>query len=562
MATALNDKVKVFDDYLISKAQVCFRTFVTQMMPNYEVELPHEIMIDEIQDWLFTEEYDNLIIQAPPRIGKSQLSSRFVPAFVQGMFNHHLRESFGVEAYVPMLLGSYSPELATSFANDMRNYMCSPTYNQIFPRIQVCNSAKYGMQYNWGSRFFDILSDSTPDDLCKSHYFRKEVDMIKHIHRAGSIRSVSLGSAVTGFGSVITILDDMVKNLSDVDRPLLRKKTDDWYKSVISTRSEAIKIKRFNFIYRPKKLLLMTRWHEDDLIGRIIEREPGNWKVVSLPAEAYGKDDELRHPRDLREKGVILSDRIYAPERKKVLSKREYSALYQQKPAAEGGNIITVDKIRYYKGKPRFKPDFIIGSADLSFDAVDEEFSVKGSSFCVFQKWGLKLEPCEIYLMDQVRARMDYYEQKQALKNFIHNQPEGSRFTEFWIEKAANASAVFAELGPSVRRRKSKEAYAQLEQEIPFLQLHPVSDSKTIRLTQVLYMFQNGLVYLPEDKEWVRDYVDELTKFDAGKYDDQVDATSLALRKCDEKIKLLQSVGNLANVDNSAKGGFFDSKGL
>ena len=131
---------------------------------------------------------------------------------------------------------------------------------------------------------------------------------------------------------------------------------------------------------------------------------------------------------------------------------------------------------------------------------------------------------------------MNYIEQKETLIKFT--QVTHKDFNAgFWIEHAANASALGAELGPTVKKFKSMETKERLAFQLPFLKLKKVKDSKIVRLNQVLWFFDHGHVYIPEGNEkWIQDLKKEWASFPAGKNDDQVDCASLALRIIDEKL--------------------------
>ena len=163
-----------------------------------------------------------------------------------------------------------------------------------------------------------------------------------------------------------------------------------------------------------------------------------------------------------------------------------------------------------------------------------------------FSKMGIQFNPLKVYLLDLIRKKMNYIEQKETLKHFT--QVKHRDFSAgFWLEHAANASALNAEMGPTRKKFKSKEAKERLELELPFLKLKKVTDSKVVRLHQVLWFFDHGHVYIPkgEEKKWI-DYKNELAAFPAGKNDDQVDCTSLCLRIMDEKLTNIRRAESLS----------------
>jgi predicted phage terminase large subunit-like protein len=144
----------------------------------------------------------------------------------------------------------------------------------------------------------------------------------------GGVRAAGVGAGITGFGGDLIIIDDPVKSREEAESLAYRDRVWDWYTDDLYTRLEpdgAI-------------ILIMTRWHEDDLAGRILASEDGpNWTVACLPAEAE-VDDPLG-----REIGEPLCPARYdtpaLEDRKRVLGVYGYSALFQQRPAPRSGGM-------------------------------------------------------------------------------------------------------------------------------------------------------------------------------------------------------------------------------
>ena len=532
---------------LENTARSDFRTFVKLIKPEFIFEDGNIIIIEELDNLLFGD-VENLMIFAPPRFGKSELSSRLFPAFTLGVFSNWVVN--GGQSAFEILLGSYSSTLASEFSASVQTYMELPVYKRIFPRVTLPpRGGRFGQTYERKNESFDVLCDTKTAEFNKygkpdERFFAEEDKSTgyKNIKKCGSFKAVSKGGTVTGRGGNLIILDDMTKTLKEVESQTQRDSLFSWYQSALSTRAQE------HYGYAPRKLILMTRWHEDDLPGRIIsenekkkdEEEKEKWRIVCLPAEAYPTNDEKRHPKDKRETGEHLSKRINIKKRKAQLSKYDFSALYQQDPVSEDGNIINIKAIKYYDPNEKIKFDLIVGGADLSFDALED------GSFCVFQKWGFIYNPLSVYLLDQIRDKMNYIKQKESLRHFTqvkHNDFDAG----FWIEHAANAAAIHSEMGPTGKKLKSKEALERIEFELPFLKLKKVKDSKPVRLRQVVWFFDHGHVYLPKgDDKWIDDYKNELARFPAGKNDDQVDCTSLCLRIIEEKLTDIRRIEALS----------------
>lgn len=144
----------------------------------------------------------------------------------------------------------------------------------------------------------------------------------------GGLVAVGIGGGLTGKGADLLIIDDPVKDRKDADSPTIRKNTWEWFTDVASTRlhpGAAI-------------VLIQTRWHEDDLGGRILTREADEWQVLALPELAEHDDDLLGRPRGeplWPERYDLAADL----RTRKSLGGRSWNALYQQRPAAPEGSV-------------------------------------------------------------------------------------------------------------------------------------------------------------------------------------------------------------------------------
>lgn len=251
-----------------------------------------------------------------------------------------------------------------------------------------------------------------------------------------------------------------------------------------------------------------TRWHQDDLTGRIIENDPKGWTILNLPAIAE-ENDPL---------GRVQGEALW-PERfpiedleaiRKDIGDYAFSALYQQRPAPPSGAIIKRDWIKYYDEMPE-SFDKVIQTWDLSTKSTDN------SSFVVGQVWGKKGP--DRYLLDQYRARTGFMESIKAIK-FMRNKWKDSK--SIYIEEKAN--------GPAVIQVLKKE----IEGVISF---NPKT-SKEDRLRSCEPLFQAGNILLPHSSiaNWVMDLVYEITTFPFSQNDDQADCLSMAQDRLTESF--------------------------
>jgi predicted phage terminase large subunit-like protein len=277
---------------------------------------------------------------------------------------------------------------------------------------------------------------------------------------------------------------------------------------------------------RKQILVTQTRWHEDDLIGRIRENQKsGDFpKFEFLTLQAI-KTNRINHPKDPRKVGEALWPQRYPLkflfERKASLL-NDFESLFQQDPTAEEGGKIKRDWLRFYKQPIDLKNvDRMIMSCDLTFDdAHGNDFTC----LSVYAKMGVN-----IYLIHQVHGLMDINDQ---LRNIPMIQAQFPQIIGCYIEKSANGHAVIKLLQNKIRGI------------IPVVP----TKSKVDRLDAVLPLYAAGNIYYPDPSiaPWITDHIKEIITFPNAKNDDRLDAESQALtvlaNDSVEKIKALASL--------------------
>lgn len=316
---------------------------------------------------------------------------------------------------------------------------------------------------------------------------------------AGGMYAVGVRGSLTSRGAHVLLIDDPLKDWEDAQSPAQRQKTWEWYTSTAVTR-----LAPGGGIF-----IVQTRWHEDDLTGRVLERLPHEgWEITNFPAIAEADEYSTITGKLLRRAGEALH-----PARRplEVLEKIratlgpvQWSALFQQRPTTPGGEIWRRDWFRFYATLPdRF--DEITLSADFSAGSTSND-----ASFPVVQAWGKKGP--DIYLIEEWRRRCDYPGQRSALVALVgHHTPR-----RVLVEDAAHGKAIIQELRAS----------------IPQITPVPAVGSKISRAHAAAASIEQGHVWLPmPDREpWVRDWLAEVTTFPAAPNDDRVDAASQAIR--------------------------------
>ncbi|WP_243288760.1 phage terminase large subunit [Geothrix terrae] len=318
----------------------------------------------------------------------------------------------------------------------------------------------------------------------------------------GSRMATSVGGVVTGRGADLIIIDDPLKPEEAVS-DLQRQKVNDWYDSTLFSR--------LNSKDQGVIVVIMQRLHLNDLVGHLAER--GGWEVLSLPAIAEGPEEwhfrtmqgpqcHMRTPGDLlhpeRESQAVLN------ELRSNLGEYDFASQYQQSPVPKGGALVKENWLMVYD--PLQQPEHF-DQMILSWDTANKPSEFADFSVCT--AWGVKGKA--IYLVDVLRKKLDYPGLKQAVKEMS----ERWRPTKVLIEDKASGTQLVQEL--------FSEGVSGVEG------VKPEGD-KIMRMHAQTGFFEQGRVYLPSQAPWLEDYRKELLSFPVGKMDDQVDATSQALK--------------------------------
>jgi predicted phage terminase large subunit-like protein len=298
---------------------------------------------------------------------------------------------------------------------------------------------------------------------------------------------------VTGRGAHYLIIDDPIKTRQEAESETYRNRVWEEYQSSLSTR----------LMPNGVTIVILTRWHHDDLAGRILAAEPDEWEVISLPAIA--EENDLLG----REEGEPLwsefgYDNEWAAKKKVEVGSKVWYSLFQQRPTPDSGDVFKREWIQFYKTLPQLDEQLI--SVDASFK------DKKTSDFCVLQAWGKK--GANKYLIDQVRDRMNFPQTVAAIRTFSAKHPKAH--TKL-VEDKANGTAIIDYL--------KKEISGMIP-------IEPMG-GKTVRADAISPQWEAGNVFLPHPSicPWINDFIEELIQFPAGKHDDMVDAMSQALTR-------------------------------
>lgn len=325
-----------------------------------------------------------LILAAPPQHGKSDIVSRYFPAYVLGKY-----------PYLKLAGLSYAMSLASNMNRDVQRIMMSPEYAVLFP-----NSA---------------LNDKRVVNVIDSQAKRNSEEF-EIVGNTGSYIGQGVGGPLTGKRVDLGIIDDPIKNAKEALSSTVKESVWNWYVSTFLTRLSK----------NSGQIIMATRWATDDLSGRVLEKYPERAKNLIFPAIS---DDNKALVPDLHPLEKLL-------ETKATLGDYFWSAMYQQSPKTIGGAIFKDGCVGIYL--PRDLPekfDKVIQSWDMTFK--DGE----GTDYVVGQVWG-KLG-ANAYLIDQVRERMGFTASKNAVVAMRAKYPEARVIL---IEDKANGPAVIDSL--------------------------------------------------------------------------------------------------------------------
>ncbi len=472
-------RLPTIQEIRLAKARKGLSYFTLHTKPDYLLGWVHKEICDELDRFLqdvADKKSPRLIITMPPRSGKSELVSRRFPAFALGR-NPELQ----------IIATSYSSDLSQRFNRDVQRVIDDEQYFELFPKTKLNNSR--------------VRTDS------RGSYIRTS-DLFEIVGHAGAYRSCGVGGGITGQGADILIIDDPIKDRAQAASKTIRDSIWDWYTSTAYTRLSP----------GGGVIVMATRWHTDDLIGRLIQRmgEGDTFRIVNYPAIA--EHDELH-----RKAGEALHPERYPLSTllqiKKTIGSRDWEALYQQHPVPDGGALFKLEWFRRWTATslpPEF--DHTLMSWDMTFK------DSKNSDYVVGQVWGKKGP--NFYLLDQVRGQWDFVKTKEMVRVLAQKWP---RVVRKLVEDKANGSAVISELKSTVSG---------------FVPITP-TESKEARASSVTPYFEAGNVFIPEDTEapWVPHYVSELLEFPAGSHDDQcfVAGTKVATLFGDKPIEKIKA---------------------
>ena len=420
--------------------------FCLYTYPNYD-DAEHLYKIADKLEAVERGEIKRLMIFAPPRHGKTETASIRFGAWYLG--RNQQRQ---------VIATSYAESLAYSNSYSVRTTIESPQYQ----------------------RLWDISLD-------RSGAIRWQLEG-KDNNRASYI-AAGVGGGITGEGADLLIIDDPFKNREEAESPVIREKVWSWYRTVARTRLQP----------DAAVILIMTRWHCDDLAGKLLKQaeenpEADQWEVLHL--EAIDENDNALWPGQYPIEELI---KIRAS-----IGSQDFTALYQGSPTEAKGNVFKRHWWKYYKARPKFNR--LIQVWDTAFKENEE------NDYSVCALWGETDDG--YYLVDVWREKVEFPELKRAVRAAY----ESAHPDMVIVEDKASGQSIIQEL----KRGEPGQP------KIPIMP-QKADTSKLARAKSVTPLIESGWVWLPEYAPWLHDFVEEHSAFPTGSHDDQVDTTSMAL---------------------------------
>lgn len=479
----------------IKKAKTSILEFTKLTMPSpedpdntdlsrYSAAKHHEVICAALEE-VEAGRIQRLIITMPPRHGKSELASRRFPAWF-----------LGKDPYRHMIFATYNDEFASDFGRHVRDTMKSDVFKQAFP-------------------------------LCKLKAGSQASDRIS-TEEGGIAVFVGRGGSLTGRGADLLVIDDPIKDREEADSKTLRDKMWGWFTDVAMTRLMTA---------GARVVIIMTRWHEDDLVGRLIDpknsyyvpEEAGNWKVLSLPAIAVN-DDPM---------GRKFGEPLW-PERfdldflnqAKRLNPKGFSALYQGSPSPDDGDYFKREWLKFYTPSelPRNLRIYVASDHAVSTDqerdatcllpvGVDEEDNI----WVLPDVWWRRADTETV-----VEGMIDLMRRRTPLM--------------WWAE----SGHITKSIGPFLRKRMAeRQIYCAIDEVVP-------TKDKQTRAQSIRARMSMGKVFFPRFATWWGDAQDEILKFPSSSHDDFIDALAHIGMGLDKQVR---AGGAVVKVDNMPKSG-------
>lgn len=356
------------------------------------------------------------------------------------------------------------------------------------------------------------------------------------LHNGASFVTKGVGQGIAGYRSNFNNIDDPYPTEKAAQSETTRNMVWEWFVNDFRTRR----------LPGARELIIVTRWHSDDIVGRLEELikkgETSPWEILNLPALSYGIDEDLlNRPKDFPLWPEVFTE-AYLKDQMSLMEKSRWNSLYQGRPMLDDGNILKTKWLKYYETMPsnmRFgdytspileptdgDPENPYRGPSESFAGTDESYvknpvsrvqvviSVDSaeketvrSDYSSIQAWCLGSD-YKHYLLDCLTEKFSFPALVDAIENMAKKWEADIILVE---EKGA---------GTQYMQQQEGKSFA------PIIGVNPGRLDKKMRFDGTMVLWKTHQVLLPARAPWLEDYKDQLLRFPAGKHDDMVDATS------------------------------------
>lgn len=436
--------------------------FCKRMMPDFIVGKHHRILADMLMG-LEDGSKDRACVNIPPRHGKSQLVSIFFPAWFLGR-----------NPDKKVMMVSHTTDLAVDFGRKVRNLLGLQDYKDIFPTVQLATDSKSAGRWN--------------------------------TNMGGEYYACGVGSALAGRGAHLLLVDDPHSEQDVINGNFsVFEKAYEWFTFGARTR----------LMPGGRVAIIQTRWHMDDLTGRVVKDMSQNeksdqYEVVEFPAiiEVEGSNSEELVEKPLWPEFFDLE----ALERTKAsMPLFQWNAQYQQQPTAEEAAIVKREWWQIWEKESPPMCEYII----MSLDSAAEKHN--RADFTALTTWGVffneETNAHNIILLNSIKERLEFPELKElAMEQYSMWDPDA-----FIVEKKSSGVALYQEM-----RRMG----LVIQEYTP----HRGSGDKLARLNSVSDIIASELVWVPQTR-WAEEVIEEIAGFPFMSNDDLVDSTIMALMR-------------------------------